>query len=58
VSFKSVPAVKIDNAFNIIRKYYKWCIIVSHLDQIKNNFNYSYNITKNNKTNDSNIIMN
>ena len=49
--------LKIDNAFDIIRKYYKWCIVVSHLDQIKNNFNHSYNITRNNKTNDSNIIM-
>lgn len=57
-SCSNTNILKIDNAFNIIRKYYKWCIVVSHLDQIKNNFNHSYTITKNNKTNDSNIIMN
>ena len=57
-SCSNTNILKIDNAFNIIRKYYKWCIVVSHLDQIKNNFNHSYNITKKNGTNDSNIIMN
>lgn len=57
-SCSNTNILKIDNAFNIIRKYYKWCIVVSHLEQIKNNFNYSYYITKNNNTNDSNIIIN
>ena len=50
--------VKIENVFDIIRKYYKWCIVVSHLDQIKNNFDNSYNITKVDKTNDSLVIIN
>lgn len=57
-SCSTTNILKINNAFDIIRKYYKWCIVVSHLDQIKNNFDYSYNITKINGTNDSNIIMN
>jgi DNA repair exonuclease SbcCD ATPase subunit len=50
--------IKIENVFEIIRKYYKWCIVVSHLDQIKNNFDNSYNITKVDKTNDSLVIIN
>ena len=52
-SCSNTNIVKIDNVFDIIRKYYKWCIVVSHLDQIKNNFDNSYNITKVDKTNDS-----
>ena len=57
-SCSNTNIVKINNVFDIIRKYYKWCIVVSHLDQIKNNFDNSYNITKVDKTNDSLIIIN
>jgi len=57
-SCSNTNIVKIDNVFDIIRKYYKWCIVVSHLDQIKNNFDNSYNITKVEKTNDSLVIIN
>ena len=57
-SCSNTNIVKIDNVFDIIRKYYKWCIVVSHLDQIKNNFDNSYSITKIDKTNDSLVIIN
>jgi DNA repair exonuclease SbcCD ATPase subunit len=57
-SCSNTNIVKIDNVFDIIRKYYKWCIVVSHLDQIKNNFDNSYSITKVDKTNDSLVIIN
>ena len=56
-SCSSTNILKINNAFDIIRKYYKWCIVVSHLDQIKNNFDYSYNIKKINNSFDSHIII-
>ena len=58
-SCSSNNILKIGNSFDIIRKYYKWCIVVSHLDQIKNNFDYAYKITKlnNDPTNDSQILI-
>jgi DNA repair exonuclease SbcCD ATPase subunit len=56
-SCSNTNIIKINNVFDIIRKYYKWCIVVSHLDQIKDNFDHSYNITKINNTNDSQIII-
>lgn len=37
---------KMETLFDIIRKYFKWCITVSHLDQIKSNYDYSYTIKK------------
>ena len=47
---------KIHTIFEVIRKYYKWCIIISHIDQIKNNFDKTYFIKKiNNIYNDSSI---
>ena len=57
-SCSNTNIVKIDSAFNLIRRYYKWCIVVSHLDQIKDNFDKSYNITKIKETNDSQILIN
>ena len=47
---------KIHIIFDVIRKYYKWCIVISHIDQIKNNFDKTYFIKKiNNTYNDSKI---
>ena len=37
---------KISSVFEIIKVYYKWCIAVSHIDIIKTNFDYTYNIKK------------
>jgi DNA repair exonuclease SbcCD ATPase subunit len=37
---------KIHTIFDVIRKYYKWCIVISHIDQIKNNFDKTYFIKK------------
>lgn len=47
---------KIHAIFDVIRKYYNWCIVISHIDQIKNNFDDTYYIRKiDNETYDSNI---
>lgn len=49
---------KINSIFDIIKKYYKWCIIISHIDKIKNNFDKTYYIKKeNNIYMDSKIII-
>ena len=49
---------KIHTIFEVIRKYYKWCIIISHIEQIKNNFDKTYFIKKeNNIYNDSLISI-
>jgi len=37
---------KMENLFDTIRKYFKWCITVSHLEQIKSNYDYCYSIKK------------
>jgi hypothetical protein len=37
---------KMESLFDVIRKYFKWCITVSHLDQIKSNYDYSHSIKK------------
>ena len=37
---------KMESLFDAIRKYFKWCITVSHLDQIKSNYDYSHTIKK------------
>ena len=48
---------KMESLFDIIRKYFKWSIIVSHLDQIKSNYDYIHSIKKikSDKTSDSYI---
>ena len=49
---------KISTVFDIIRKNYKWCFIISHIDQIKNQFDHIYTIQKiDNITKDSHIII-
>jgi len=49
---------KINIVFDIIRKNYKWCLVISHIEQIKNNFDNIYTINKiNNVSNDSHIII-
>lgn len=37
---------KIETLFDAIRKYFKWCITVSHLDQIKSNYDFTHTIKK------------
>lgn len=37
---------KMETLFDAVRKYFKWCITVSHLDQIKSNYDYSHTIKK------------
>lgn len=37
---------KMEGLFDIIRKYFKWCITVSHLDQIKSNYDNMFSIQK------------
>ncbi len=49
--------LKFENVFKNIRKYYKWCIIISHIDQIKTNFDKIYNVNKIKDLNESNILM-
>ena len=46
-SSSSENLAKFENLFNIIRKQYKWCIVVSHLEQIKDNYDNSYFIKRN-----------
>jgi DNA repair exonuclease SbcCD ATPase subunit len=47
---------KINIIFDVIKKYYKWCITISHIDKIKNNFDKTFYINKiNNTHNDSQI---
>ncbi len=47
---------KINTVFDVIKKYYKWCIVISHIDKIKNNFDKTFYINKlNNIYNDSQI---
>ncbi len=37
---------KINTIFDVIKKYYKWCIVISHIDKIKTNFDKTYYINK------------
>lgn len=37
---------RMETLFDTIRKYFKWCITVSHLDQIKSNYDYTHTIKK------------
>ena len=37
---------KMETLFDVIRKYFKWCITVSHLDQIKSNYDFTHTIKK------------
>lgn len=37
---------KMESLFDVIRKYFKWCITVSHLDQIKSNYDFTHTIKK------------
>jgi DNA repair exonuclease SbcCD ATPase subunit len=37
---------KMETLFDAIRKYFKWCITVSHLDQIKSNYDFTHTIKK------------
>lgn len=50
---------KMESLFDTIRKYFKWSIIVSHLDQIKSNYDYTHSIKKIKcgKTSDSVIFI-
>ncbi len=45
-SCSSTNIHKISSVFEIIKQYYKWCIAVSHIDIIKSNFDYIYNIKR------------
>lgn len=38
--------MKMNCVFDVIRKNYSWCMVVSHLEQIRNNFDYTYEIKK------------
>lgn len=40
---------KFRNMFNLIRKQYDWCIVISHLDKIKEHYDSTYFIEKNDK---------
>ena len=50
---------KMDSLFDIIRKYFKWSLVVSHLDQIKTNYDVMYSIQRVQcgKTFDSHIFI-
>lgn len=37
---------KMETLFDLIRQYFKWSIIVSHLDQIKTNYDFTHTIKK------------
>lgn len=37
---------KMETLFDLIRQYFKWSIIVSHLDQIKSNYDFIHTIKK------------
>lgn len=37
---------KMETLFDLIRQYFKWSIIVSHLDQIKSNYDFTHTIKK------------
>lgn len=38
---------KFKNMFELIKKQYKWCIVISHLEKIKNFYDDTYSIEKN-----------
>ena len=48
---------KMETLFDLIRQYFKWSLIVSHLDQIKSNYDFTHTIKKIKcgKTHDSHI---
>jgi DNA repair exonuclease SbcCD ATPase subunit len=37
---------KMETLFDLVRQYFKWSIIVSHLDQIKSNYDFTHTIKK------------
>ncbi len=37
---------KMETLFDLIRQYFKWSMIVSHLDQIKSNYDFTHTIKK------------
>lgn len=37
---------KMETLFDLIRQYFKWSLIVSHLDQIKSNYDFTHTIKK------------
>lgn len=38
--------VKINDVFDVLKKNYKWCFVISHIDEIKNNYDTSYTICR------------